>query len=267
MENIRTPELAALIDKYSPFLEEVRKRIVFTLSFFIVAVIAGFLFYENIIKFLIGNLALEGTNIVFTAPFQFVNLAISCGLVTGLIVIFPLIIGQILAFLKPALKSKEYKIIVQLIPFSLILFVIGFIFGVVVMRWQIKAFVARSVSLGIGNMLDISGLLTTVLLTAAAMGLCFQFPIVLLILLRINIIDRKQLGKARPWIYLGTFVFTLFLPLDSVLADLLLTIPLVLLFEITLLIDLILGGKKRKKQKQNKPTPKQKPQQQLPSQK
>ena len=204
----------------------------------------GFIFYEKIIKFLIDLLSLKGINIVFTSPFQFINLSISCGVATGLIAVFPLFVAQVLSFLKPALREKEYKMVVRFLPFSIFLFLIGFTFGALIMKWQIDIFLARSVSLGIGNVLDISRLLSTVLLTSALLGVGFQFPIVLLLLMRMGIIDRQQLSKKRPWIYLGSFIFALFLPPDSILADILLSLPLIILFEFTLILNRLFQRKK-----------------------
>lgn len=245
MDNTEPSELAIMISKYSPFLKEVRRRVLFTLFFFVVATVVGFIFYESIIRFLIEGLSLKGINIVFTSPFQFINLAISCGLATGLVATSPLIIAQVLSFLKPALKAKEYKTAVSFLPFSIFLFSIGFVFGIIIMKWQMEIFLARSVSLGIGNILDIVSVLTTVLLTSALMGIGFQFPIVLLLLLRIGVISQQQLSAKRPWVYLGSFFFTLFLPPDSVLADILLSLPLIFLFEFTLILNYILGRKRR----------------------
>ncbi len=247
MENIKSyasPELAAIIDKYSPFLREVRKRIFFTLAVFAVATTVGFIFYERIIKFLIGALSLEGVNVVFTSPFQFISLAISCGVATGIMVVLPLFIAQILYFLRPALRKKEFKAITRYLPFSIVLFLIGFSFGAFMMKWQIQIFLARSISLGIGNIIDISSLLRTVILTSALMGVGFQFPIVLLLLMRFGIIKRQQLSKARLWVYLGSFIFTILLPPDSVLADILLSLPLIMLFELTLLLNRIFEKKR-----------------------
>ena len=68
---------SSAIEKYSPFIKEVKTRIIRTLSLFVLTTIFGFVFYENIIKFLIEVLGLKGINIVFTSPFQFINLAIS----------------------------------------------------------------------------------------------------------------------------------------------------------------------------------------------
>ena len=245
MDNIISPELTALMDKYSPFFRELRKRLVFTLVFFVAATIGGFIFYEDIIGFLITYLSLEGVNIVFTSPFQFINLAISCGMATGLITIIPLIIFQIMSFLRPALKRKEFRLIVKFIPYSIFLFVIGFIFGVIIMKWQIEIFLERSIALQIGNILDITGLLSTVLLTAVLMGVGFQFPILLLLLLRLGIVSSKQLSAQRRWVYLGSFMFALLLPPDSILADVILSLPLIILFEITMLMNSVLEGTHR----------------------
>lgn len=239
MENTDTSEFDVFLNKYSPFLNEIKKRVLVTLIVFAVAIFVGFAFYEKIIGFLIEILSLRGINIVFTSPFQFINLAISCGIATGLVFVFPLLIYQIVSFLKPALKEKEYKLIVRLLPFSLILFIVGFSFGILVMKWQIQLFLLKSVSLGIGNFLDISHLISIVLLVSVFMGIAFEFPIVLLLLTRIGIIEHGQLRKRRLWIYLGSFLFTILLPIDSILADVLLALPLIVLFELTLLSNRI----------------------------
>jgi len=241
---LASPELKAIIDKYSPFLIEARKRVFFTLFVFAASTLVGFVFYERIIKFLIDLLGLTGINLVFTSPFQYINLAIACGATTGLILSFPLLVAQVLFFLKPALREKEYKTVVGFLPFSLVLFLIGFAFGAFIMKWQIELFLAKSVSLGIGNILDISRLLTTVLLTSVFLGIGFQFPIVLLLLMRLGIIKRQQLAGGRKWVYLGSFLFAILLPADSILADVLLSLPLIILFEVTLIINRIFERKK-----------------------
>lgn len=227
----------ALIAKYSPFLAEFRRRLISTFIVFAIASITGFTFYETIIKFLIELLSLKGINLVFTSPFQFINLSIACGLTTGVIVILPLFMAQLLSFLKPALKRKEFSMVTRSLPLSIMLFVIGFIFGAFIMKWQIEIFLDKSISLGIGNVLDISRLLTTVLLTSVFMGMSFEFPIVLFLLVRIGLISRQQLASWRLWVYLGAFLFAILLPADSILADILLALPLIVFFELTLLMS------------------------------
>lgn len=224
------------LSKYSPYLLEIRKRILFILAVFAVAAFLGFVFYERIIKFLIDILSLKGINIVFTSPFQFINLAISCGVASGLVLVFPFLIYQILIFLRPALRKGEFKMLVGFLPFSIILFLSGFSFGFLIMKWQIEIFLTKSLSLGIGNILDISHLISTVLIVSALMGVAFQFPIILFLLMRIGIIKYSQLVKHRLWVYLGSFIFAILLPPDSILADVLLSLPLIVLFELTLIL-------------------------------
>lgn len=242
---LQSSDFKEIKEKFFPFILEVRKRIIITISVFAIACVIGFVFYEKILRVLVSVLSLEGINIVFTSPFQFINLAFSCGLATGVVVVFPVLVAQILFFLKPALREKEYKLITKFLPLIFILFLLGFAFGAVIMRWQIEIFLARSESLGIGNILDISGLLTTVFLTSALMGLGFQFPLVMLLLLRIGVIKQNQLSKKRKWVYLGSFIFTLFLPPDSILADILLSLPFIILFEMTLFLNMILERRRK----------------------
>jgi sec-independent protein translocase protein TatC len=128
-----------------------------------------------------------------------------------------------------------------MVPFGIILFLIGFSFGAFIMKWQIQIFLGRSTTLGIGNILDISKLLSVVIVTSAIMGVGFQSPIILLTLMRMKILKEGQVAKQRLWVYLGSFIFALLLPIDSVIADLILTLPLVLLFEVTLILHRIMA--------------------------
>ena len=240
MANKKTAEpssLQATINKYYPFLMEVRKRILFTLSGFIIGGVLGLVFYEKIIGLVIKIFALEGVNIVFTTPFQFISLAFSTAFVCGLLTAFPLIIGQILSFLRPGLKHKEYRLVLSFLPFSVLLFIVGFCFGAFIMRWQVSIFLSKSTTLGIGNVIDITNLLSMILLTSAFMGIGFQFPIIFSVLLRLKVIKYEWLVKQRPWAYLAAFIFAIFLPADSIPADIVLALPLVILFETTLILN------------------------------
>lgn len=232
-----TDNLQENINRYYPYLIEIRKRVLFLASLFLVFGIAGFIYNEKIISLIIKLLKLQNINVVFTSPFQFVNLAVSSGLILGIVSIFPLIIFQLLSFLKPALRKKEYRLLLAFLPVSLILFVVGFIFGASMMKYVIDIFFKKSVELNIGNMLDISTLLSSILNISALMGLAFQFPIVLTILLHLKVLKRVSVAKQRPYVYCSALLFVLLLPLTDILSDLLLTLPLVFLFEITLLLN------------------------------
>ena len=62
-----TTDIESTIIKYSPFFSEIRKRLIFTLSVFAVFSSVGFIYYENIVRFILKIFALDGLNIVFTS--------------------------------------------------------------------------------------------------------------------------------------------------------------------------------------------------------
>ncbi len=225
------------INKYYPILAEVRRRLLFILSIFLLFGILGFWYYQQIISFIISLIDLKGVNIVFTDQFQYINLAISCFLSVGLIISIPLVIYQLMTFLRPALKSKEYRSLVTFLPLSILLFIGGFAFGFMMMKWVIVIFYTTSTQLNIGNMLDISKLLNQVLVTSALMGLAFQFPIVMSLLMDFNVVSHKLFSAGRPVAYMIAIIFAALMPPTDILSLTLLTLPLVILFELTLLLN------------------------------
>lgn len=236
-EDLINTDLQKIINKNLPFLYEIRKRIFFVFSLFFVSAIVGVIYYEKLIRLVFTILKMPAVNIVFTSPFQYMELAINSGMTLGLIVCFPLIIWQLISFLKPALKPKEFRIIVILIPISLILFVGGFGVGIWMMSYVLSLSYQKSVELSIGTMLDITSLLSKIIVTSSLMGLAFQFPIVMTALIQVGIIKAKDISKQRPLVYTAAIIFAALMPPTDILSLFLLTLPLVILFELTLLLN------------------------------
>ena len=105
------------------------------------------------------------------------------------------------------------------------------------MRYVVILFYQRSSELQIGNFLDISLLLSQILLTAVLMGLAFQFPIILTILMRLKVINYKMLIKKRLLVYAISLIFATLLPPTDLLSLVVLFLPLALLFELTLILN------------------------------
>ena len=224
---------------------EIRKRLLFASSIFLISGAIGFTYYEKIIRVVLKLLDLQGVNIVFTSPFQFINLAVSSALVVATVATFPFILIQLLSFLEPALKKREYKSILRLLPLGILLFGLGFYFGLMMMKYVVSLFTQKALELNIGNFLDISKFLSTVLSTSALMGIAFQYPIVLAVLAQLGIVKYETLKKQRIYAYTASLVFAALLPPTDILSLALLTLPLVILFETTLiLIKLFVQPKK-----------------------
>src|SRR3989344_4418660 len=223
--------------KFVPYLAEIRKRLFFILSVFVIAAGLGFFYYEKIISWILKIFSLEGVNIVFTSPFQFFTLALTIAICVGLVIVFPLILYQVFSFLKPALSPKEFKTLLSLLPLNILLFVAGAGFGVMVMRYVIMLFYKKSVELNIGNILDVSLLLSQILITSVLMGIAFQYPVILTILMRLKILDYKSLQRKRWLVYGISLIFSALLPPTDILSLAFLFLPLALLFELTLILN------------------------------
>lgn len=236
---------------YLPLILEIRRRLLFLTSLFLAASLLGFIFYEKIIRLILSVFQFSGVNIVFTSPFQYINLAINSSLLLGLTVIFPIITLQVLAFLKPALHPKEYRAVMVLLPISLVLFLAGFSYGVLIMKYTIELFYQQSQNLGVGNLLDISNFFSQTLITAILLGVAFLFPLVLTFLMRFQVIDHPFLTKQRPIVYLVSLVFVVFLPPNDLFTDALLVLPLAFLFELTLILNRVIFRSTHRKEKKN----------------
>jgi len=228
------------INRYFPLLSEVRKRLLFVVAIFLLFGVVGFFYYEKIIVFIIKLIDLGEVNIVFTSPFQFLNLAVSSSLLIATIATIPILIYQLLIFLRPALKVKEYRSVIAFLPLSIFLFIGGFAFGFLMMRYVVSIFYSKSLELNIGNMLDISKLLSQILITSSLMGIAFQYPIAMSLLMRFKIVSLETFVKQRPIAYIIAISFAAFMPPTDILSLILLTLPLILLFEITLFLNRIL---------------------------
>jgi sec-independent protein translocase protein TatC len=224
-------------NKYYPYLLEIRKRFLFVGSTFAAASIVGFFLYNKIVTFILKFFSLQGVNIVFTSPFQFFTLAIYCGLIVGVVVIIPVVVFQLLGFLKPALKSGEYQKLVSILPLALVLFAGGFVYGAAMMKFVLQIFYQTSINLQIGNMLDIESFLSNILMTGLLMGIAFLFPIVMTVLMLLNLVKYSVFQKQRLYAYLIGVVFVLLLPPPDLVSDLILFTPLAILFELTLILN------------------------------
>lgn len=239
MENVKS------FEKYYRFFVEIRKRLIFTICLFLVVVVFGFIYSDRFISLVIHIFGIHGVNIVFTSPFQFINLSISISLMIGLVILFPLILLQTISFLKPALKKNEFRLMLYLLPFSILLFLLGFGFGIVIMRYIVAASYIQAVKLHMGNFLDISDLLSQVLRTATLMGVAFQFPVLLIALMKLQIIKYQMLVKNRLWAYAAAALFAGILPPADIPSTIVYFIVLVVLFEATLFIGRFLQKKDR----------------------
>lgn len=230
-------EFKGFISKFTPYLEDIRRRLYFTAIFFAATFAVGFLSTRYIIKFTLSLFKLDEVSIVTTSPFQFAELSIDIGLFCAFLFTFPIVIFNIYSFLRPALSKWERKVFFSLVPVSLTLFVLGFAYGFAIMYFALIVLAEINTKVGIQNIWDIGMFLSQIVLTSSLLGVLFEFPIIMTYVIRLNIIDVNILRNKRRLAIFIIFIFVTLLPPTDGISLLAMALPLVLLFEITILVN------------------------------
>ena len=225
------------VTRYLPYLQEIQRKLYVLLAVIFASGVLGFIYYQRILSFVLQFFNLKGITIVLTNPYQFFDLAVNTGLATGVITAFPLIIIYILRFLKPALKPREYRLLLRLVPISLILFVAGFAFGAWVMQFVINLYSQTAIDFSIGNIWDISHFFAQVIIVGLCLGLVFQLPVIMTLLLRLKIVKREVFTTKRRYAYAAILILAAVLPPNDIISLAILTTVPLLLFEVALLFN------------------------------
>ena len=232
-----TPTVDDAVKKYLPYLQEIQKKLMILLGTILISGLAGFFYYQKILTFFLKLFNLKGITIVLSSPYQFLDLAINTGIATGIVIAFPLLLYYLLGFLKPALAPKEFRLISRLVPLSLVLFIIGFGFGAWVMQFVINIYSQTALDFNVSNIWDISRFFSQTIIMGVCLGLVFELPIVVTLLIKLKVVKKEVIAKNRRFIYAGILVLAAILPPNDVISLAILTIVPLFLFELALLLN------------------------------
>jgi sec-independent protein translocase protein TatC len=178
-----------------------------------------------------------------TTPF-FVPLKVA--LMAAFLISLPYILYQIWRFVAPGLYAHEKRLVWPLIVVSTILFFCGMAFAYFVVFPVVFGFITASAPQGVAVMTDIDKYLSFVLAMFMAFGITFQVPVAVVVLVRMGFVTVEKLREVRPYVVVGAFVVgAIFTPPD-VVSQLMLAIPLWLLYEAGIVVASWVGkGKPR----------------------
>lgn len=153
----------------------------------------------------------------------------------ALIVAMPWLLYQLWAFVAPGLYRREKKLATPLLLSALVLFYAGCAFAYFIVLPSVFGFLAKVTPSGVAMMTDISAYLDFVLVIFLAFGVSFELPVALVILVLLGWVTPKQLRESRGYAVVGIFVLAAVITPPDVISQLLLAIPMVLLYEIGIL--------------------------------
>ena len=229
-------ELNKNIEKFLPFLEDLRQRLYRGVILFIAFFVIGFLSTGTILKKVLGLVHIDNVTIATSSPFQYVEVAMNIGFFLALMVCIPYIIYSFYVFIMPALTRGEQIKLLKSIPLSIGLFIIGFSYGFFILYYALELLASLNISLGIANFWNISQFLSEIFTTSALLGLVFEFPLLLALLVKLSVMTPQTLKNYRRVAYALMVSSVALLPPTDGMSLVAMTLPLVLLYEVTIIL-------------------------------
>jgi len=158
-------------------------------------------------------------------------------LLAAFLIALPWVLYQIWRFVAPGLYSHEKRMIMPLVVSTYILFLCGVAFAYfLVFPTVFKVMAHYNAPLGAEMSTDIDKYLSFAMTTFLAFGITFEVPVVVMVLVRFGIVSVDKLRQARPYVVVGAFVIAAVVTPPDVMSQLLLAVPLWLLYELGLIL-------------------------------
>lgn len=225
------------LSKYGIYLDELRRKLLFLTRIFAISFVVGFFITSPTIKFVLKNFNIQDVVVVTTSPFQLIDFAMSVGFFFASVITLPIFVYYLYSFLKPGLLPRERRIFLISLPLSLLLFLFGFLYGGGMLYYGIKLIAKLNTEIGVANYWDINTFVSQIVLTSSLLGLLFTFPLVLTFLVRLGFFDIRFLKSKRRHTFAGIFVLVSLLPPTDGVSLILMALPLILLFELTIIFN------------------------------
>lgn len=225
-------------------LIELRNRLLWCILAFAVAFGVCFYFASEIFAFLVRPLqdafGSEHGRLIYTQLYEAFFVEIKVAVFGAFVLAFPLIAIQVWAFIAPGLYKNEKRAFLPFLLATPVLFTLGAALAYyIVMPTAFRFFLSYEGNIGGVDQEALPAVgeyLSLVMRFILVFGLAFLYPVAILLMNRVGIVRREQLVKARKYMIVLAFVVgAVFTPPDP-MTQLLLAVPLCLLFEITLMI-------------------------------
>ena len=220
-------------------LIELRSRLLRAIVAVVVVLVALFPFAKDIYAALAKPLlrALpQGATMIATDVTGTFLVPLKVTLMAAFLIALPYVLYQAWAFVAPGLYQHEKRLALPVLVSSVLFFAVGMAFAYFFVFPVAFGFFAGYTPAGVQMMTDIDKYLSFVLTMFIAFGMTFETPVVVIVLVRMRIVTLEKLRSARPYVIVGAFVVgAVFTPPD-VISQLMLAVPLWLLFELGLVL-------------------------------
>ena len=227
-------------------LEELRKRIIASLIFFVAATILSFVFVDKISGILRLPALSIIENFIFTSPTEIFTTYLRLSILAGFIVSLPFILFQLGLFLMPAVQHDKRKAVVSWLMISFSLSIFGIIFSYFfALPFALKFLInfARDAAIpmiSIGKYFSFAGAL---LLIGAGI---FQIPVIMVLLSNIEILNTRFFIKNRKYSIVAIFIIAAVItPTQDIVNMLIFAVPMLVLYEAGILASWVIEKRRK----------------------
>lgn len=222
-------------------LDELRTRIIVSIAALVVA--ASLCFWQNDLLLDIANKPLPGDLVPITfgvtEPFM---TTVTLSVYGGLLLAMPVILYQLYAYVLPAFSPHERRVVLPFLLMVPVLFICGVVFAYFVVLPAATQFLLNFNASEFNIEVRAREYYSFFALTCMAVGVLFQIPIGVLAVTRLGITTPQRLARNRKYAILAIAIVAMLLPGTDPITMLISMLPLVLLFEFSLLLARLIGG-------------------------
>jgi len=232
-------------------LEELRKRLIACAIAVGVGFAVCYAFKERLYAILVSPLIKmmpEGKGLIFTSLLAPFFTYLKTALIAGVMLVAPYLFYQLWLFIAPGLYQHEKKYIIPFVFFSSILFVGGALFGYFIVFPLVFNFFLGFENEFIQAMPSVNEYFTFVVRLLCGFGIAFELPVVLFFLAKIGIVTPELLRKKWKYALLLMFVVGAIITPPDVISQVIMAVPLILLYEVGIICAKIGTRKKAKKE-------------------
>jgi len=183
----------------------------------------------------------EGSRMIATGVIAPFLIPVKVAALVAFAIALPYVLYQAWAFVAPGLYAHERRLVVPLVVASTLLFFVGVAFCYFLVFGVVFDFVYKIAPASISVAPDIENYFSFAITLFLAFGVTFEVPIAVLILVRMGAVTIEQLTSIRPYFIVGAFVVAAIVTPPDVLSQLLLAIPMCLLYEVGIVAARMFG--------------------------
>jgi sec-independent protein translocase protein TatC len=223
-------------------LEELRKRLIFVLGTFILFFILAFIYVQDIYNWLVKDLEVK---LAILGPSDILWVYLILASVVAISGTIPMAAYQTWLFVRPALKITERKVTLAYIPALFLLFVIGISFGYFVIFPIVFQFLLSMSEDLFMTFFTTEKYFRFLINMTLPFGFLFELPVIIMFLTSLGVLNPYRLQKARKYSYFMLILIAVFITPPDLLSDILVIIPLIFLYECSVLLSKVVYRRKQ----------------------